>query len=79
MLNLIDSGCGQHHPRQITCTGATATLMDRLLLNLPMTDGGYNYICEHGHTHRLTLLQSGKKVASYPQKLGFGGSTASAH
>ena len=79
MLKLIDSGCGQHHPRQITCTGAAAILLDRLLLNLPLTDGGYNYICEQGHTHRLTPLQSGTKVTAYPQELGFAGGLASAH
>jgi hypothetical protein len=79
MLKLIDSGCGQHHPRQVSVTGAAAILLGRLLLNLPLTNGGYNYICEHGHTHRLTLLQCKGKVALYPQELGFAGGTASAH
>ncbi len=63
MLKLIDSGCAQHHPRQVTCTGGAAILVGRLLLNLPLTNGGYDYICEHGHTHRLAPLQCEAKAA----------------
>ena len=57
MLKITDSGCGQHQARHMALKGVTAALVGRLILNLPLTDGGHHYICEHGHTHRLTLLQ----------------------
>ena len=55
MLKLTDSGCAQHPPRHITLTGLAAALVGRLILNLPPTEAGHTYICEHGHTHCLTL------------------------
>jgi hypothetical protein len=64
MLKLIDCGCGQHSPQQITFTGATAALVARLILNLPPVNGGPTYICEHGHTHRLTFYQREEKMTS---------------
>ena len=64
MLKLIDSGCGQHSPQQITVTGAAAALVARLILNLPPTIGGPTYICEHGHTHRLTFYQREERITS---------------
>jgi hypothetical protein len=53
MLKLTDSGCAQHQPRDITLTGLAAALVGRLILNLPPTDAGHTFICEHGHTHCL--------------------------
>jgi hypothetical protein len=79
MLKLTDSGCGQHPPRQITLTGAAAVLVARLILNLPPTDAGHTYICEHGHTHRLMLHQREEKVTASLPGLGLGGGTASFH
>jgi hypothetical protein len=79
MLKLIDSGCGQHQARQIAFTGITAALVGRLILNLPLTDGAPYYICEHGHTHRLTLHQGQEQVASGPPGRGRAGGTAPAH
>ena len=64
MLTLTDSGCTQHFPQQINLTGAAAALLTRLILNLHFTDGGPTYICEHGHTHRLTLQPREEKAAS---------------
>ncbi len=64
MLKLTDSGCTEHCPQQITFTGAAAALVARLILNLPPTDGGPTYICEQGHTHRLTLHQHQDDVVS---------------
>jgi hypothetical protein len=55
MLKLTDSGCAQHPPRQITFTGPAAALVGRLVLNLLPNEAGHAYICEHGHTHCLTL------------------------
>jgi hypothetical protein len=64
MLKLTDSGCAQHSPQQICLTGAGAVLVARLILNLSPTAGDPTYICEHGHTHRLTLHHCEGKVAS---------------
>jgi hypothetical protein len=64
MLKLIDSGCGQHSPQQITFTGAAAALVARLILNLPPTNGALTYICEHGHNHRVTFYQREEKMTS---------------
>ncbi|MGO8761800.1 MAG: hypothetical protein ACLP2P_12245 [Desulfobaccales bacterium] len=79
MLKLTDSGCGQHPPRHLALTGVTATLVGRLIFNLPLTDGAHHYICEHGHTHRLTLLQPQEHVTSSPQGRGRAGGMASTH
>ena len=79
MLKLTDSGCGQHQARQIALTGAAAALVGRLILNLPMTDGGHTYICEHGYTHCLTLQPRDKKISSNPPGLGYASDKASTH
>jgi len=79
MLKLIDSGCGQHQARQIALKGVTAALVDRLILNLPLTDGAHHYICEHGCTHRLTLHQPQEHVTSRPPGRGRAGGTVPAH
>jgi hypothetical protein len=57
MLSITDCGCDYHHPRKFSLTGLIAALMDRLVCNLPVSDQGYTYICEHGQTHCL-ILQS---------------------
>ena len=79
MLKLTDSGCAQHCPQQITLTGAAAALVARLILNLPLTDGGPTYICEHGHTHRLMLHPREEKVASSLPGPRLAGGTAPVH
>ena len=61
MLKLTDSGCAEHHARPITLTGQAAALVGRLVLNLPPTAAGHSYICEHGHTHCLTLQPRGQR------------------
>jgi hypothetical protein len=47
-------------------TGAAAALVDHLIVNLPMSDGGHTYICEQGYTHCLTLQQRDKKSILEP-------------
>ena len=79
MLKLTDSGCREHQAGQIALTGAAAILVGHLIVNLPMTDGGYTYICEHGYTHCLTLQPRHKKVSSSPPKLGYARDKASTH
>jgi hypothetical protein len=79
MLKLSDSGCGQHQARHLALTGVTAALVGRLIFNLPLTDGGHHYICEHGQTHRLTLHQPQEQATSSPPGFGYAGGTAPAH
>ena len=73
MLKLTDSGCAEHHARPITLKGLAAALVGRLVLNLPPTDAGYSYICEHGHTHCLSLQPRLGNVASSPPRFGVTG------
>ena len=71
MLKLTDSGCAEHPARSITFTGQAAALVGRLTLNLPPTAAGHTFICEHGHTHRLTLQLREGNVTSTPPRFGF--------
>jgi hypothetical protein len=71
MLKLTDSGCAEHPARPITLTGQAAALVGRLVLNLPPTAAGHSYICEHGHTHCLTLQPRQGNVTSTPPRFGF--------
>jgi hypothetical protein len=73
MLKLVDSGCAQHPARPITLTGQAAALVGRLVLNLPPTEAGYTYICEHGYTHCLMLQPCEGSVTSTPPRFGFRG------
>ena len=63
MLTLSDSGCAQHRPRQLLLTGLTATLVGRLISNLPPYGDSHTYICEHGQTHCI-MLHPWKAAAS---------------
>jgi len=73
MLQLIDSGCAQHQAQPLTFTGLAAALVGRLILNLSPTAKGCSYICEHGHTHYLTLLPGEENVTSTPPRFGVTG------
>jgi hypothetical protein len=79
MLKLTDSGCAEHHPQPITLTGQAAALVGRLILNLPPTKAGHTYICEHGHTHCLTLQPRTGDVTSTSLRFGLTGNTALNH
>lgn len=79
MLQLTDSGCEQHHPRHFTLTGLAAALVGRLISNLPPTDAGHTYICEHGHTHGLTFQPREGSVTSNPPRFGLTGNRALNH
>ena len=55
MLTITDLGCDRHNLRQITLSGIEAELMTDVLYNLT-NDGDYHtYICECGHTHRISF------------------------
>jgi hypothetical protein len=79
MLKLTDSGCAEHLPRPITLTGQAAVLVGRLVLNLSPTAAGHTYICEHGHTHCLTLQPREGSVTSTQPRVGFTGNPGLNH
>jgi hypothetical protein len=54
-------------------------LVGRLILNLPPTDTGHTYICEHGHTHGLTFQPREGSVTSNPPRFGLTGNRALNH
>ena len=68
MLKLADSGCVRHPPRHTTLTGLTAELVGHLIVNLPQTNAGITYICEHGHTHCLTSQTLEGNVTKSPPR-----------
>ena len=70
MLKLADSGCAQHPPRHITLKGPAAALVGRLVLNLLPNAAGHSYICEHGHTHCLTLQRREESMATAKSRVG---------
>lgn len=76
MLQLTDSGCGQHPPQHITLTGPAAALVARLILNLSPTGTVPTYICEQGHTHRLTIHQREEKMTLSSPGSGMAGGRA---
>ncbi len=79
MLKLIDCGCEQHSPQQITLTGTAAVLMAHLILNLPPANSGPTYICEHGYTQRLTFYQREEKMTSSSPEPKLAHDTAPCH
>jgi hypothetical protein len=79
MFKLFDSGCGQHRARHLALKGVTAALVGRLLLHLPLSDGRHYYICEHGHTHHLTLHQGQEESASNAPPRERAGGAARSH
>jgi len=70
MLKITDSGCAEHLARPITLTGQVAALVGRLIVNLPPTEAGHTYICEHGHTHCLTLQPRQSNMTTGPPRFG---------
>jgi len=79
MLKLTDSGCAEHHARPITLTGQAAALVGRLVQNLPPTAAGHTYICEHGHTHCLTLQPRQGNMTTGPPRFGLTSNTPLNH
>ncbi len=79
MLILIDSGCGRHHPRQLTLKGTAAAMVGRMVVNLPPNLEGYTYICEYGHTHCLKLKPREENLGSSPSGVEYAGSRVTTH
>ena len=61
MVTVTDSGCHKHQACQLTLSGASARMVERLIANLPMNEGEFIYVCEHGHTHLVIPLAAKQK------------------
>jgi hypothetical protein len=55
MLKIIDPGCNKHNRRQFTLDGVAAEIMGDILYNLPNDGDFHTFVCEHGHTHRISF------------------------
>jgi hypothetical protein len=60
---IIDQGCTKHQGRQLAIDAAAAELMRDLLYNLHQQGEFHTFICEHGHTHRLSIHHEALKAA----------------
>lgn len=61
MLTVTDSGCRLHQQHHHTFMGKGAKIIEIIIRNLPKTESGYSYICEHGHSHLITMTKKGPK------------------
>jgi hypothetical protein len=55
MLTITDLGCDRHNRRQLTLGGVEAEIMGDVLYNLPNDGDSHTFICEYGHTHRISF------------------------
>jgi hypothetical protein len=55
MLTITDLGCKRHNRRQFTFGGDEAELVREILYNLPNDGECHTFICEYGHTHRISF------------------------
>ena len=55
MLTVTDSGCRLHQQRHLTFMGEEAEVIEGVLHNLPQTGSCLSYLCEHGHSHRISF------------------------
>ena len=55
MLTITDLGCKRHNRRQFTFGGDDAEIMRDILYNLPNHGDFHTFICEFGHTHRISF------------------------
>jgi hypothetical protein len=62
MLLITDLGCDRHNLRQVTLSGVEADLMTDVLYNLSNDGEFHTYICECGHTHRISFNMQKEKL-----------------
>jgi hypothetical protein len=55
MLTITDLGCNKHDRCQFTLGGVEAEIMGDILYNLPNDGDSHTFICEYGHTHRISF------------------------
>jgi hypothetical protein len=70
MVTVTDSGCHKHQPCQIAFSGASAWLVKRLIVNLPMNGEEFTYVCEHGHYHLVVPLPAKPEIAVNAREFG---------
>lgn len=62
MLMITDLGCDRHNPRRVTFSGVEAELVADVLYNLSNDGEFHTYICECGHTHRVSFKVQQEKL-----------------
>lgn len=62
MLMITDLGCDRHNLRHVTLNGVEADLMTDILYNLSHDGEFHTYICECGHTHRISFNLQPEKL-----------------
>jgi hypothetical protein len=62
MLMITDHGCDRHNPRHVALSGVEAALMTDVLYNLNNDGEFHTYICECGHTHRISFKVQQEKL-----------------
>lgn len=74
MLTITDLGCERHIRRQITLKGVEADWMSDVLYNLSIDGNFHTFICECGHTHRISFNTQVEKLFRlsdmFSQKMG---------
>ena len=77
MLTITDLGCDRHNLRQVTLSGVEAEMMTDVLYNLTNDGDFHTYICECGHTHRISFNIQKEKLfrlsAMFSKKVGRSG------
>ena len=77
MLKIIDLGCNKHNRRQFTLDGVEAEIIGDILYNLHSDGDSHTFICEHGHTHRISFNVQVEKLynlsAMFSRKKGCSG------
>ena len=63
MLMIIDRGCIKHKGRRLAIDASMAEFMQDLLYNLHRQGEFHTFICEHGHTHYLSIQTNALKAA----------------
>ena len=67
MITVTDSGCRLHQQRLLTFMGEEAEVMEGVLHNLPQTGDVHFYVCEHGHSHRLSFNKDHINLGRWPE------------
>jgi hypothetical protein len=55
MLTVTDFGCRLHQQRHLSFMGEEAEVMGGVLHNLPQSGECHFYVCEYGHSHRVSF------------------------
>jgi hypothetical protein len=77
MITITDFGCDRHNQRQVKLDGVEAELMGDIVYNLHNDGHFHTFICEYGHTHRVSFTVQLEKLfrlsAMFSRKMGRSG------